>query len=95
LPADADPARLSKRLQSRCDIHRIAEDVIVVCNHIAEIDAGAQLDAVVRRGPRAALGHRLVDFDRAAHRIDNAGKFSLRGLIAGGRGRLSKPTTVV
>jgi hypothetical protein len=35
---EADPARLSKRLQSRRDVHLIPEDIVLFSYHVAEID---------------------------------------------------------
>jgi hypothetical protein len=52
-------------------------------DHIAEIDADAQFDAAVRRDTGVALGYRLLHRDRAAHRIDDAGKFHQHS-VAGG-----------
>src|SRR5712671_73268 len=52
-------------------------------DHIAEVDADAQFDAAVRRDTGVPLGHRLLHFDRAAHRIDDAGKFHQQA-VAGG-----------
>jgi hypothetical protein len=40
-------------------------------DHVAEIDADAQFEPVVRCGPAVALRDRLLHFDRAAHRIDD------------------------
>ena len=35
-------------------------------------NADAELDALVRRDARVALGHAVLQFDRAAHGVDNA-----------------------
>src|SRR6516164_1854886 len=43
----------------------------------------AQLDVVVRRDTRVALGHRLLHRDRAAHCIDDAGEL-YQHAVAGG-----------
>jgi hypothetical protein len=32
---DADPSRLGERLQTRRDIHPIAEDVVLLSDHVA------------------------------------------------------------
>jgi hypothetical protein len=57
------------------DVDAVAIEIVFLDDHIAEIDADAQFDAIVRRDTRVALGHRLLHLDRAAHRIDDAGKF--------------------
>ena len=53
-------------------------DVIVegddLYDHVAEIDADAQLDAGIRRDTGVSLGHSLLHLHRAAHRIDDADK---------------------
>ena len=50
---------------------------------IAEIDADAQFDAAVSPDAGVALGHRLLHRDRAADRIDDAGKLHQHA-VAGG-----------
>ena len=46
-------------------------------------DANAQFNAAVRPDTGVPLGHRLLCSDRAAHRIDDAGKFDQQA-VAGG-----------
>ena len=46
-------------------------------------DANAQFNAAVRPDTGVPLGHRLLYSDRAAHRIDDAGKFDQQA-VAGG-----------
>src|SRR4029077_4782644 len=65
------------------DVDAVAVKVVALDDHIAEIDADAQLDAVVRLDTGVPLGHRLLHFDRTAHRVDNAGKFHQQA-VAGG-----------
>src|SRR4029077_14177406 len=38
-------------------------------DYVPEVDADAQFDTAVRSDTRVLLGHRLLHFDRAAHRI--------------------------
>ena len=55
---DADAARLGQRLEPRGDIDAVAEDVAVLDDHVAEIDADAELDAsapAARRRLRRAI----------------------------------------
>jgi len=56
----------------------IAVKVVALDDHIAEVDGATQFDAVVRRDTRVSLGHRLLNVDRAAHRIDDAGNSTSR-----------------
>src|SRR5262249_17296538 len=57
-------------------IDAVAIEVVVLDNYVAEIDADAKFNAVVGRNTGIALGHRLLHRDRAAHRIDDAGKLN-------------------
>ena len=77
------PRRLGQGFDPRGDVDAVAVDVVALDDHVAEIDADAQLDAVVRRDIRVPLGHRLLHLDRAAHRIDDAGKLHQHA-VAGG-----------
>src|SRR5580704_6629277 len=65
------------------DVDAVAVEVVALDDHVAEIDADAQFDAVLRRDTRVPLGYRLLHRDRAAHRIDDAGKFPQQA-VAGG-----------
>ena len=73
--ADADPTRLSERLQTRRDIHTVAKDVLTFCNNIAQVDPDAELDPLIDPSSRIAFDHAALQFDRATHRIDDARKF--------------------
>src|SRR5712664_2828689 len=70
--------------------HAIAVEVVALDDHVAEIDADAQFDAFVRPDARVPLAHRLLHRDRAAHRIDDAGKLHQQA-VAGGLGPRVKP----
>ena len=80
---DADGARLGKRLQPRCYVHAIAQDVVALDDHLIEIDAHAELDAPVEGHVAIALAHALLDRDRALDRPDHAREFD-QGAIAAG-----------
>jgi len=69
--------------RTRRDIDAVAKDVVVVEDHVAEINADAQFDSAVRRNACVALGDRLLHLDRASHRIDDAGKLHQQA-VAGG-----------
>ena len=58
-------------------------DVVALDDHVAEIDADAEFDAAIRRDAGVPLGHRLLHRDRAAHRIDDAGKFDQQAVTGG------------
>jgi hypothetical protein len=82
--ADADPTRLGQRLQTRRDIYAIAEDVVLLSDHVAEIDPDPELDPLFRRGPRVPLGHAALDLKRATNGVDHArelGKEAVAGVL--------------
>jgi len=60
-----------------------AIEVVALDDHVAEVDADAQFDAVVRGDTRVPPGYRLLHRDRTAHRIDDTGKFHQQ-TVAGG-----------
>ena len=80
---DADPAGFGDAFQTRSDVDPVPEDVVVVENDIALMDANPELDAPIRRLVWIALGHRGLHFAGAAQRIDDAAEFNQQ-TIAGG-----------
>jgi hypothetical protein len=80
---DEHPAGIGQRLDPGGDVDAVAVEVVALDDHVAEIDADAQFDAVGRRDAAVALGHRLLHRDRAAHRIDDAGELDQQA-VAGG-----------
>jgi hypothetical protein len=80
---DEHPAGIGERFDPCGDVDAVAIEVVALDDHVAEIDADAQFDAVVRPDTRVPLGHRQLHFDRAAHRVDDAGKFHQQA-VAGG-----------
>jgi hypothetical protein len=81
--ADADAARFSQGFEACGDIDAIAVDVVTLDDDVAEIDTDAKLDAAFLGDTAIALGERTLDFDRAAHRIDDAGELDQQP-VAGG-----------
>jgi hypothetical protein len=71
---DEYPSGIGQGLDPRGDVDAVAIEIVALDDYVAEIDANAQLDTTVRRDTGVALGHRLLHRDRAAHRIDDAGK---------------------
>jgi len=70
-------------LDPRGDVDAVAIEVVALDDHVAEIDADAQFDPVVRRDASVPPGHCLLHCDRAAHRIDDTGKLHQHP-VAGG-----------
>ena len=62
---DADAAGLGELLQARGDVDAVAEDVVVLDDHVAEIDADAELDP--RAGGTSALRRAMRRWISTAH----------------------------
>ena len=76
---DQDAARLGQRFQPRGHVHAVAVDVLTGHDHVADVDADAQLHGVVRLETHLAL-----NVERAPHRLDGAGEFgehSVAGIL--------------
>src|SRR5689334_19526807 len=82
LETNTPPASASVSIRGG-DVDAVAIEVVALDDHVAEIDADAQFDAVVRGGAGVPLGHRLLHRDGTAHRIDDAGKLHQQA-VAGG-----------
>ena len=68
-----DAARISDAFKARGDIDAVAHQVAVaLLDHIAQMDADAELDAALGRKPSVALDHAVLHLDGAAHGIDHA-----------------------
>ena len=62
------------RFQPGRDVHAVAENVVSVHDHVAQIDADAELDATILRDIFIPAGHGPLDFGRAGHGIHDAGE---------------------
>src|SRR6516164_1283016 len=71
-PADADTTWLGQGLQPRGDIDPVAEDVVSLNEHVAEVDADAELDQVPWRRTLVAVGHCPLHLDGTTHRVNHA-----------------------
>ena len=80
---DADAAGLGDAFEARGDVDAVAENVAVLDDDVADVDADAELDALVLRHAGVALGHAALDRDRAAHGVDDAGELD-QDAVAGG-----------
>ena len=70
-----DAARFGDAFEPCCDINAIAKDIVVIDDHVAKIDADAELNPPVFGYPRIANRHFALDLRGALDRIHNAGKF--------------------
>jgi hypothetical protein len=82
-PRDAQAARLRERLQARCNIDPIAENIVAIGDDVAEIDADAELNAPLVRHICLAREHPALKLDSAAHRIHDTGELDQHA-VAGG-----------
>jgi hypothetical protein len=62
--------------EPRRNIDAIPENIAILDDDISDIDANAELDPIVARNRRIALGHCRLHFDRAAQRVDDAGELN-------------------
>jgi predicted RNA methylase len=81
--AGANAAWLGQRLEAGGDIDPVTEDVAILDDDVAEIDAHAKLDPPFGWDAGVTDRHFALHFDCAAHRIDDAGKFNEES-VAGG-----------
>ena len=71
---DADASGLGKLLEADRDVHAGSVQVIVLADHIAQIDADAELHLLLLRNRSIALRNLVLDLDGAADRLDDAGE---------------------
>ena len=76
-------ARVGQSFDPCDDVDAVAVKVVVLHDDVAEIDADAQFDTVVRRDAGIPLRPRLLHRDRAAHGTDDARNFHQHA-VAGG-----------
>ena len=72
---DAYAARLADGFEPRRDIDAVAQNILAVDQHVAEIDADAVEDASGLGNARVAFGHLLLHANRALDRRDDRRKF--------------------
>src|ERR1700736_6869617 len=80
LARDADPAGLGDALKARCYIDAVAIDAHLVIDHVADVDADAELHAALRLDCRIALCHGGLDGERALARVHHAGELGENAL---------------
>ena len=69
---DRDAAGLGERLHAVGDVHAVAVDVVAFDDHVAKIDADAELQPALERQGGVALGLLPLHLDRATQGIDDA-----------------------
>ena len=81
LARDADPARLGQAFEAGGDVDAVAVDVLALDDHVAQVHADPETDALRLRHVPLATGHALLDGDRAGDRVHDAGELD-QGAIA-------------
>ena len=71
----ADTAGIRQSFETRGHVDAVAENVAILDDDVADIDADPELDPAVRRHIRVALGHAALDVDGAADGIDDGCEF--------------------
>ena len=59
-------------MQPNRHIRTVAEDVVLLNDHIAEVDPDAEVDPLIGRQRRISLNHSPLDLRRASHGVHNA-----------------------
>ena len=85
---EADPARLGQRFEPGGNVDALAEDIAVLDDDVADINAHAKFDAALCRCCGVAGDHLPLQLDRTAHRIDDAGELDKEAVT----GRLDDAT---
>src|SRR5262249_18034806 len=80
---EANAAGLGHSLEARRHIHAIAEDVSAVENDVTDIDADAELDALVGRQILVAFAHAALNVEGATERVHDAAELDQHA-VAGG-----------
>jgi hypothetical protein len=65
------PPRLANLLQPRRDVDAVAEQIVALDHHVAEIDPDAVDEALFRRGSLLAFRHALLHRDRERDSVDD------------------------
>ncbi len=73
-PRDANSPRVGQAFETRGNIHSVSEDVVVLDDNVADVDADTEHDTLLLGHIGVALGHRVLDFDRALDGFDRAGE---------------------
>ena len=78
---EANPAGRGDALETRGDIDAVAHEVVVgLLDHVAEMNADAELDAAIFRQAGVAFDHAFLHLDRASHRVDHAAELDQRAI---------------
>ena len=80
---ETDGAGLGDALKPRSDIHAVAHQIAVrLLDHVAKVDAYAELDAAFGRQAGVSLDHAGLHFDRVAHSVHYAAELDDRAVAS-------------
>jgi hypothetical protein len=74
---------LSEGFEAKGDVDAVAEDIVLLKDHVAEIDPDPKSDAAVIGHPGLTVDHRPLQFHGTAHRVDDTREFR-QNSVAGG-----------
>jgi hypothetical protein len=72
---DTNTIGLGQRFQTRRDVYTVAEDVVLLNDHIAEIDPNSQPDPALFGHVRLTIDHPALDLDRTPDSVHETLKF--------------------
>jgi hypothetical protein len=78
VPRDADSAGLSQRLQSRRHVDPVAVEIVVLDDHVADVDADPEGDPPIFGDRLVTFRHLALDVDGESYRVDHAGELHQR-----------------
>jgi hypothetical protein len=64
----------TKSLQTRRYIHFVAENILILCDDITDVDANTKFNALCPGNVGVPGDHTALNIQRAANRIDDAGE---------------------
>src|ERR1700733_3653561 len=76
-------ARIGNIFQPCGDVDALSEDVVVVDDDVADVNADAKFDPPLLRRGGILLRQPALNLHRAAHRIDGAGEFDQHAVACG------------
>jgi hypothetical protein len=79
----ADAAGLGDAFEASCDIDAIAEDVVVVDDDVADVDADPEFDSDILREVGVLPRHVALDLHNATRCIDRAGELDQQAVTGG------------
>jgi hypothetical protein len=87
---DADAAGLCDPLQTRSDVDAVTEDIVIIDDNVADVNADAKFDPDILRHIGILSGHAVLDLYCASRGIDGAGKLYQHTVA----GRLNYPASM-